>query len=107
MSNFKQYQSIGGFDFEGPYSELKNISEREGLFAIVCVTTRQYYLLDIGYSSNINKACQSPVKMECWKKHKIGNISYAFYVDDDFNGETYMIALDALKKQYKKCPCID
>ena len=107
MSEIKQHQTIGGFDFEGPYRDITMVSEREGLFAIVCMDTRQYYLLDIGYSMNIRETCENSPKKSCWEEHKIGGINYAFYVDKEFTTETYGLALADLKKIYKMSPCIE
>ncbi len=107
MSQVKQHQTIGGFDFEGPYRDLSMIPEEEGLFAIVCMDTRQYYLLDIDYSVNIRDSCENSPKRACWEEHKIGTINYAFYVSVEFTEETYMIARDDLHKMYKMSPCIE
>ena len=107
MSEIKQHQTIGGFDFEGAYRNISMIPEDAGLYAIVCMDTKQYYLLDIGYSENIKDTCESSPKKACWEEHKIGSISYAFYVDVEFTEETYMIALRDLQKMYKMSPCIE
>lgn len=107
LSEVRQHQTIGGFDFEGPYVNLTQVSEEEGLFAIVCMDTRQYYLLDIGYSLNIRDSCENSPKRDCWEEHKIGDLRYAFYVDKDFTTETYGLALEDLKKIYKMSPCIE
>ena len=107
MSEIKQHQTIGGFDFQGSYVNLSMVSEEEGLFAIVCMDTKQYYLLDLGYSENIRETCENSPKRTCWEEHKIGNFHYAFYVDKEFTTETYGLALADLKKMYKMSPCID
>jgi len=107
MSEVKQHQTIGGFDFEGPYVSLTQVSEEEGLFAIVCMDTKQYYLLDLGYSENLRDTCENSPKRTCWEEHKIGALSYAFYVDKEFTTETYGLALADLKKMYKMSPCIE
>lgn len=107
MSQVKQHQTIGGFDFEGPYRDLSMVPEDEGLFAIVCMDARQYYLLDIGYSENIRETCENSPKKECWEEHKIGTLNYAFYIDVEFTDETYRVALADLKKMYKMSPCIE
>jgi hypothetical protein len=83
------------------------IPEDEGLYAVVCMDSRQYYLLDLGYSKNIMETFQKSPKRNCWEENKIGTISYAFYIDIEFNSETYMTALDDLKKMYKMSPCIE
>ena len=36
--------------------------------------------------------------MECWMRYKIGTINYAFYVEGEYNGVTYQIVLDDMKK---------
>lgn len=107
LSEVKQHQTIGGFDFEGPYVNLTQVSEEEGLFAIVCMDTRQYYLLDLGYSKNIRDTCEKSPKQACWEEHKLGAIRYAFYIDKEFTSETYGLALADLKKTYKMSPCIE
>ena len=106
VSEIKQHQTIGGFDFEGPYQNLSMVAEKEGLFAIVCMDTKQYYLLDLGYSENIRETCENTPKA-CWDEHKIGAIFYAFYIDKEFTTETYGLALADLKKMYKTSPCIE
>ena len=83
------------------------VPEEEGLYAIVCMDTRQYYLLDLGYSKNIKKTCENSPKKDCWEKNKIGTVNYAFYVDVEFTTETYGLALADIKKMYKLSPCIE
>lgn len=107
MHQLKTHQTIGGFDFEGPYDLPKQLPEKEGLFAIVCTDTRQYYLLDVGHSINLREAFTDNPKKECWETHKIGALQCAFYIDDNFNTRTYLIALKDLRKKYKKSPCVN
>jgi hypothetical protein len=107
VSEVRQHQTIGGFDFEGPYVNLTQVSNEEGLFAIVCMDTKQYYLLDIGYSENIRETCKNSPKKACWEEHKLGSLRYAFYVDKEFTTETYDLALEDLRKMYKMSPCIE
>ncbi len=107
MSEVKQHQTIGGFDFEGSYQYLAMVPEDEGLDAIVCMDTKQYYLLDIGYSKNIKDTCENSPKKACWDEHKLGRLNYAFYIDSEFTEETYIIALKDLQKMYKMSPCIE
>lgn len=83
------------------------VPEDEGLYAIVCSDTRQYYLLDLGYSENLRDTCENSPKSACWEEHKIGRLNYAFYIDVEFSEETYKVALDDLKKMYKMSPCIE
>ena len=86
---------------------MQMIPEEEGLYAVVCMDSRQYYLLDLGYSENIKETFQKSPKRSCWEENKIGTISYAFYIDVEFTSETYKTALADLKKMYKMSPCIE
>jgi hypothetical protein len=105
LSQLRLHQEIAGYQFEGPYINLQRISKEPGIYAIISYDGKQYYLLDIGYSNNIRKACQKNSAKTCWETHNQGKIHFGFFKNDDFNEEAYKIIVEEVRKKYPKIPC--
>jgi hypothetical protein len=105
MSQLRLHQDIAGYQFEGPYMNLRRIPDGMGLYAIVSHDGKQYYLLDVAYSDNIKKACKNSEKKECWEKFKQGNLLFAFFQNDELNEDAYDLINEEIRKRYKRIPC--
>jgi hypothetical protein len=105
MSQLRLHQEIGGYRFEGPYLGLRRIPKGPGLYAVISYDGKQYYLLDIGYAKNLQRACQVNPRKECWEKTKVGNIHFAFLQNDELDVTAYRSLVEEIRDRYKKIPC--
>ena len=45
--------SIGNYSFEGPYTNITNLQDSSGVYAIHCNHDGKYYILDVGESATV------------------------------------------------------
>jgi hypothetical protein len=93
--------------FEGPYPDLKRIKEDQGLWAVITSDAKEYYLLDIGYSTHIKRALVNNPREKCWKEFNQGQILYAFFHEEDTDELKYNLILRDIRKNYVNIPCGD
>jgi len=105
QSKLRMHQSIAGYMFEGPYPDLERIGSVSGLWAIISTDTREYYLLDVGYSVDVRKAFLENPREECWEKFDQGQILYAFFHEENTEETKYNMILRDIRKNYENIPC--
>jgi hypothetical protein len=105
MSQLRLHQDIAGYQFEGPYIDLRRIPQGTGLYAVISYNGKEYYLLDVGYAKNIRRSCQVNPRKECWEQFKQGNIHFCFLQNNDLDEEAYRLIVEEIRKRYKKIPC--
>ena len=105
VSQLRVHQSIAGYMFEGPYRALERFPGEEGLYAVISSDGKEYYLLDVGYSMNVKRACQRNPRKSCWEQNRRGELQYSFLRDSQFNENMFRVALDEIRKRYRRIPC--
>lgn len=70
---------IGDYDFEGPFESTAAIEDKPGIYAVLHFKEGDYYLLDVGESSQIKNEIEEHDREE-WENNSKGKIEYsAFY----------------------------
>jgi pyridinium-3,5-biscarboxylic acid mononucleotide sulfurtransferase len=69
---------LGKYSFIGPVASIDKISNRPGIFAIICKVDNEYFLTDVGESSKLRTSLENYDKKDCWKKNCRSKLS--FYV---------------------------
>ena len=105
VSQLRVHQSIAGYMFEGPYSGMERFPGEEGLYAVISSDGKEYYLLDAGYSKNVKSACQRNPRKSCWEQYRRGELQFSFLRDPQFTEDMYRLALDEIRKRYRRIPC--
>lgn len=105
QSKLRMHQSIAGYMFEGPYSNLERIKSVIGLWAVITTNTKLYYLIDIGYSLDVKKSLIENKREKCWEKFDRGQILYAFLHDKKITELEYKTILNEIRKKYENIPC--
>jgi len=67
---------IGDYAFDGPFGSTDSIENKSGIYAILHYKEGEYYLLDIGESSQIKKELEEHDRKE-WEKNSNGAIEYS------------------------------
>jgi len=71
---------LGHYSFIGPFTSVDEIKDRSGIYAIVCTTDGEYFLLDVGESLKLRTRIENHNKKDCWIKNCNGTLSvYAHY----------------------------
>jgi hypothetical protein len=105
QSKLRMHQSIAGYMFEGPYPDMERIGSVPGLWAIISTDTREYYLLDVGYSMDVRKALIENPREKCWEKFDQGQLFYAFFHEEKTEETKYNMILRDIRKNYENIPC--
>lgn len=65
---------LGKYSFTGPFTSIKKLRDRPGVYAIVCKVDREYFLLDVGEGSKLRTKVESHDKKACWTKNCNGQL---------------------------------
>ena len=60
---------IGKYNFEGPYTSIKKLKNKSGIYAIHTLTDDGFELIDIGEAAMIKERVHSHERMKCWIRH--------------------------------------
>lgn len=92
---------IGGYEFEGPYTDTEPLKRKSGVYIIVdLVDGDPRCVLDIGTSSQIRKRLSGyHDRQDCWREHKQGKIGYCVkYTKGSTDINAYDYAPPAVRK---------
>jgi len=95
---------IGGYEFEGPYTNTEALHLRSGVYIILDVVDGEAdSVLDVGTSGQIKKRLSRHHKRQsCWHDNKRGEIGYCIkYTSGSTDVETYDYAPPAVRKSNK------
>jgi len=68
---------IGGHTFNGPYTSKDSIEDKSGVYAVLCKKEDEYYMIDVGESSEVKSRLDSHDRKSCWTKECKEVITYA------------------------------
>ncbi|MDI3548403.1 MAG: hypothetical protein PWR10_2055 [Halanaerobiales bacterium] len=71
--------TIAGYKFTGPYTSTTKLKDKQGIYAILCLSDDQYKLLDIGESARVRSRVESHERMKCWQRNCSGTFAVAVY----------------------------
>lgn len=66
---------LGNYLFVGPHTSIDSLKDWSGVYAIVCKTETEYFLLDVGESSKVRTRIENHDKKECWIKNCKGQLT--------------------------------
>lgn len=95
---------IGGYEFEGPYTDTRQLQMRSGIYVIVDVLNGEARcILDIGTSGQIEERLGGyHDRQSCWQENKQGEIGYCVkYTSGSTDVDTYNYAPPAVRKSNK------
>lgn len=95
---------IGGYEFEGPYTDTRQLQMRSGIYVIVDVLNGEARcILDIGTSGQIEERLGGyHDRQSCWQDNKQGEIGYCVkYTSGSTDVDAYNYAPSAVRKSNK------
>ncbi len=60
---------IGGYQFDGPYTSMKKLENKAGIYVVHTYINKKYYIIDIGESAMIRDRMKGHERMKCWLKY--------------------------------------
>ncbi len=69
--------SIGRYTFDGPYTNTGSLQNRSGIYAILCESGGDYFVIDIGESAIVKTRIETHDRIDCWNRHCKGILHVA------------------------------
>ncbi len=78
---------IEEYRFEGPYAFLHELSDRQGVYAVLCrMDSGRHFLVDVGEADNVREAVSAHDRKRCWAENCKGVIRLAVLYTPDLDG---------------------
>ncbi|HET6644272.1 MAG TPA: hypothetical protein VFG65_02115 [Fimbriimonadales bacterium] len=72
--------SIGDYEFDGPYTQLYEIIDQRGIFAVLTSAGDEWRLLDVDAASSLRSGIANHPRAQKWKDAcYYGDLAYAVY----------------------------
>lgn len=92
---------IGGYDFEGPYTDTSKLRYEQGVYSILDQRSDgKYYVVDVGESDDVRTRVENHDRRDCWKRNQQGTLTVAVLYTPGVNGERRRAIESALRDQY-------
>lgn len=68
---------IAGHEFEGPFPDQSEISDRRGIYVVLCLVDREpHCVLDVGESGKLRKRLETNDRKRCWREKSHGELGF-------------------------------
>lgn len=61
--------TIEGHEFEGWYSSVDKLKEKEGVYVVVCVEKGKFRIVDVGQSDKVRNRIETHDRKDCWEQN--------------------------------------
>jgi hypothetical protein len=65
---------LGKYSFSGPLGSTDKVKERSGVFAVVCKSDMEFFLMDVGEGSKLRTTIEKQDEKDCWRNSCSGQI---------------------------------
>lgn len=70
--------TIGGYTFEGPYTDTSKLVDKAGVYVILCKASNgKYYVIDVGESATVKSRVDEHDRKNCWTTNCSGTLMVA------------------------------
>ena len=66
---------LGKYSFDGPFASIDKLKDKPGVYAIICIVEREFFLLDVGESTRMRTRIENHEKKSAWMKKSDGNLT--------------------------------
>lgn len=92
---------IGGFDFEGPYTDASKLRYEQGVYCILDHRSDgKYFVVDVGESEDVRTRVENHDRGDCWKRNQQGTLTVAVLYTPGMSGDRRRAIESALRDQY-------
>ena len=96
--------SVGGLNFDGPYSSSDSLRHQAGVYAILDRRTDVDYLIDVGESKNVRNRVDNHDRKPCWQMNCRGSFMVAVFYTPGLNEADRVAIEQEIRRQYN-LPC--
>ena len=95
---------IGRYTFDGPYDSPEPLEDKSGVYAVLCLKSDGYYMIDIGESHEPKTRIKTHERKDCWIQNCDGKLRYAVYYTPHLQQPGRMEIEQELRDRYNP-PC--
>jgi hypothetical protein len=66
---------LGKYSFDGPFASIDKLKDKPGVYAIICIVDREFFLLDVGESTRMRTRIENHEKKGSWLKKCNGELA--------------------------------
>jgi len=66
---------LGKYLFDGPFASIDKLKNKPGVYAIICIVYREFFLLDVGESTRMRTRIENHEKKSSWIKKCHGELT--------------------------------
>lgn len=92
---------IGGYDFEGPFTDTSRLRNEQGVYGILDQRSDgKYYVVDVGESEDVRTRIENHDRSDCWKRNQIGTLTVAVLYTPGMSGDSRCAIESSLRDRY-------
>ena len=58
-----------GYEFDGAFIDPGDLKSIPGVYVILCVTMKDFFVLDVGQAEDVEDRCQNHDRFNCWENN--------------------------------------
>ena len=94
--------TIGGWQFEGPYSHTSNLYDYSGVYAILDKRVDgRYWVIDVGESSTVRTRIENHDRKNCWLRNQQGTLAAAVLYTPNFQQAERRVIEQEIRSMYE------
>ena len=87
---------IGKYEFDGPYNDVNDLQEKEGLYAVLYQTGEEYELIHLSHADNVRER----IELLPTEKAKEGQVLLAAFYTDSCGNRERTSMVDDIQKEF-------
>ncbi len=92
---------LGKYSFTGPITSIGKLRNKSGIYAIVCKTDMEYFLIDIGESLKLRTRIENHDQKKCWIKNCNGQLIFFAHYTIFLNQKSRIIIEGELRELFR------
>ena len=96
--------TIGRYTFDGPYTDIGDLMDRSGVYAIHDWRTTGYHLVDVGESAQVRTRVENHDRKLCWNGNRQGTLTVSALYTPNLQQAGRMFIEQEIRKQFNP-PC--
>ena len=92
---------IGGFDFEGPFTDTSRLRHGQGVYCILDQRADgKYYVVDVGESEDVLTRIENHDRSDCWRRNQQGTLTVAVLYTPGMSADRRRAIESTLREQF-------
>jgi hypothetical protein len=97
--------TIGGYNFDGPYTSIDKIEDMSGIYAVLCCRNKICNIIDVGESASVRSRIENHERKDCWEKNCSKTLKFSVYYTPNLKESGRKEIEQEIRDQYPSIPC--